>query len=167
MLEFIKVRNVKSPERNAQENAGIDFYIPEKDSFTDDELSKFGKDVYIDGECITILPHGDILIPSGVKSKFENNVALVASNKSGVATKKKLVFGAAVIDSSYRGELHFHLINTSDEPQTIKFSQKIIQFLPYYISTDPVIISNESEEEFFSNTKSSRGAGGFGSTGDF
>ena len=41
-LEFIKVRNVKSPIRDASENAGIDFFVPEKDSFTEDELKKLG-----------------------------------------------------------------------------------------------------------------------------
>ena len=28
-MQFIKIRDVKSPERDASENAGIDFYIPE------------------------------------------------------------------------------------------------------------------------------------------
>lgn len=28
-MQFIKIREVKSPERDVNENAGIDFYIPE------------------------------------------------------------------------------------------------------------------------------------------
>lgn len=164
-MEFIKVRNVKSPERNAQENAGIDFYIPEFDSFTAEELDKFGKGTFIQDNKIIIEPHCDVLIPSGIKSKFSNNLALVANNKSGIATKKKLVYGAQVIDCSYQGEWHFHLINTSNEEQEIEFGQKIIQFIPQVISTEEVVISNESEEEFFSNIHTSRGANGFGSTG--
>ena len=28
-MQFIKIRDVKSPERDVSENAGIDFYIPE------------------------------------------------------------------------------------------------------------------------------------------
>ena len=28
-MQFIKTRDVKSPERDISENAGIDFYIPE------------------------------------------------------------------------------------------------------------------------------------------
>ena len=31
-MQFIKTRDVKSPERDVSENAGIDFYIPENTS---------------------------------------------------------------------------------------------------------------------------------------
>lgn len=164
MIEFIKTRNVKSPERDASENAGIDFYIPEKDSFTPEEIKNFGEHVYVEDNTITIYPHSDIKIPAGIKSKFPNNVALVAYNKSGIATKKKLVVGAQVIDTSYQGEWHLHLINTSDEPQWIEFGQKIVQFIPQIIDTSDVVISNLPENEFFTET-TERGAGGFGSTG--
>lgn len=164
-MEFIKIRNVKSPERNAQENAGIDFYIPEFDSFTSEELSKFGKGTFIQDNKIIIEPHCDVLIPSGVKSKFDNNLALVANNKSGIATKKKLVAGAQVIDCAYQGEWHFHLINTSNEPQEIEFGQKIIQFIPYLISTDEVVIREDVTVDEFFTESTSRGSGGFGSTG--
>lgn len=163
-MNFIKIRNVKNPERNAKENAGIDFYIPEKDSFTPEELIKFGKHIDIINNSIHIKPHSDILIPSGIKSKFANNLALIANNKSGIATKKKLIIGAQVIDNSYQGEWHFHLINTSDEEQVIEFGQKIVQFVPFIIDTNDIIISNETEEEFFIE-KTNRGSGGFGSTG--
>lgn len=30
MIDFIKTRDVKDPIRNVKENAGIDFFIPEK-----------------------------------------------------------------------------------------------------------------------------------------
>lgn len=164
MIEFIKTRNVKNPIRNVKENAGIDFFIPEKDSFTEDELKKFGSNLTIDGNTIKIAPHSDILIPSGIKSKFPENVALIANNKSGIATKKKLVFGASVIDTSYQGEWHFHLINWSDEVQEIEFGQKVIQFVPHLISMDECIVRDVSEDEFFTES-TSRGSNGFGSTG--
>ena len=165
MIEFIKTRNVKNPERDANENAGIDFYIPEKDSYTQEELNNFGDNVTIIDNMITIAPKSDILIPGGIKSKFPNNIALVAQNKSGIATKKKLITGACVIDCSYQGEWFFNLINTSDKPQTIEFGQKIIQYVPEYIYIDDITIhSNITEEEFFTN-KTSRGSGAFGSTG--
>lgn len=164
MIKFIKTRNVKDPVRNAAENAGIDIYIPEKDSFTSDELTAFGPGVKFNDNTITISPHCDIKIPAGIKSKFPNNIALIANNKSGIATKKKLVYGAAVIDSGYQGEWHVHLINVSDEEQTIEFGQKIVQFIPHVIDTSEIVISNQSEEEFFTE-KTERGSGGFGSTG--
>ena len=164
MLEFIKTRNVKSPERNALENAGIDFYIPEKNSYTEEELKTFGSGVSIVDNHINIAPHKDVKIPAGIKSKFPNNIALIAYNKSGIATKKKLIFGAEIIDSSYHGEIHFHLINWSDETQIIEFGQKILQFVPTVISNEELVVRHCSEEEFFT-VHSNRGNGGFGSTG--
>lgn len=165
-MQFIRVRNVKKPVRNVAENAGIDFYVPEFDAFSVGEIAQLGCDCEIDTEnkTITIMPHTDVLIPSGIKSKFPNNIALVAFNKSGVATKKKLIVGAEVIDSAYQGEWHLHLINTSDVPQTISFGQKIVQFIPIVISTDEVEVLDVPEDEFFTE-KTERGAGGFGSTG--
>ena len=104
------------------------------------------------------------MIPSGIKSKFPNSLALVANNKSGIATKKKLVFGASVIDASYQGEWHLHLINTSDNYQEISCGTKVIQFIPHLISTDELEVLDLSPEEFYTE-KTSRGDGGFGSTG--
>lgn len=164
MIEFIKTRNVKDPVRNAAENAGIDVFIPERDSFTEEEASNFGPGVVISGNKIIVRPFCDIVIPAGIKSKFPNNIALVANNKSGIATKKKLIKGAQVIDSSYQGEWHIHLINTSDKSQTLEFGQKIVQFVPYLIDASDIVVSNQSEEEFFTE-KTDRGASGFGSTG--
>lgn len=40
-MQFIKIREVKSPERDVNENAGIDFYIPENtEQFRKDLLAK-------------------------------------------------------------------------------------------------------------------------------
>ena len=165
-LEFIKTRNVKDPVWNPAENAGIDFYIPEKDSFTSNELAAFGDKVSFDtnSNTIYIAPHADIKIPAGIKSKFTNDIALIANNKSGIATKKKLIFGASVIDASYQGEWHIHLINTSDETQTIEFGQKIVQFIPHYIYNEGFVVRDVPESEFFTE-KTERGSGAFGSTG--
>ena len=165
MIEFLKIRNVKDPIWDFNENAGIDVFIPEKDSFTDDELKTFGTNVEFNDNQIIIKAHGDVLIPSGIKSKFPNNVALIAMNKSGIATKKKLDVGASVIDTSYQGEWHFHMVNWSDEDQVIEFGQKIVQFVPYLLYTNGCMIhTNTDEKDFFTN-ETSRGTGGFGSTG--
>ena len=101
---------------------------------------------------------------TSIRSTLKELQDLIANNKSGICTKKKLIFGASVIDCSYQGEWHFHLINTSDHSQEIEFGQKIIQFIPHIISTDDVVISDLPEDEFFSE-KTKRGEGGFGSTG--
>lgn len=185
MIQFIKTRQVKNPIRNVAENAGIDFFIPENTEDFIKALKNKNSDLTIldnieqalflynlneqsyittwDGK-IYIAPHKDIIIPSGIKSKFPNNLALIANNKSGIATKKKLVFGASVIDASYQGEWHLHLINTSKKVQEIECGQKIIQFIPHLISADELEVLDMTEEEFFTE-KTSRGEGWAGSTG--
>jgi len=182
-MQFIKTRQVKDPVRVVGENAGIDIYIPENtDEFKKDFLAKnpnfeapevldesdvtprlLGKSYFYKGQII-IAPHQDAIIPSGIRSKFGPELALIANNKSGIATKKKLVFGASVIDCSYQGEWHLHLINTSDTYQVLKCGEKAIQFIPHLISTEPVEILDLSPEEFYTE-KTSRGEGWQGSTG--
>ena len=183
-MQFIKTRKVKSPERDVKENAGIDFYIPEDNEDFREALHKKNPDLYFldelnEGsllvllnkrlnffrdEAIYIAPHKSIIIPTGIKSKFGPELALIANNKSGVATKKQLIFGASVIDCSYQGEWHINLINTSDNYQVVECGTKVVQFIPHVISTDPVEIVDLSEEEFYTE-KTSRGEGWQGSTG--
>lgn len=173
-MQFIKTRDVKDPIRNPEENAGIDFFVPEyNEEFLKALLAKNGGNTetvfengsYIEADgTIHIAPHTDIIIPSGIRSKFGKNLALIANNKSGVATKKKLIFGASVIDCSYQGEWHMHLFSLSDRWQTIKCGEKIIQFIPHVISTEEIEVLNLTPEEFFVE-KTSRGEGWQGSTG--
>lgn len=163
MIEFLKVRNVKDPIRDVNENAGIDFFIPEKSEELDAEIKAFNGRIGIHDSYLTIPPQEDILIPAGIMSKFDKNIALIANNKSGVSTKNKLIFGASVIDSSYQGEWHLHLINWSNKEQRIEYGKKIIQFIPTVISLDEHKMFNGTAEEFFT-VKTNRGPDGFGST---
>lgn len=163
---FLKIRDVKRPQRKAGD-AGIDFFVPEKnDKFIADlkEANK-EKELKLENDRIVLDPNKDVLIPSGIKSKFGNNLALIAFNKSGVAVKKNLICGACVIDSSYQGEIHLHLINVGDKVQVINFGEKILQFVPVKIENEPINIKEDIPEDEFYTTKSDRGAGGFGSTG--
>lgn len=143
---FTKTKEVKSPVRGHETDAGIDFFIPE------------------DFEEVTLQPNEDILIDSGIKVVVPKGYALIFKEKSGVATKKKLTIGASVVDSDYRGVVHFHLFNNGTEPQTISAGDKIIQGIIFPIALDqPNEVSN-NEYDTYDNTE--RGAGGFGSTGD-
>lgn len=187
-MQFILTRQVKAPERNVKENAGIDIYIPDNtpefaqaikeknaDSVvgTVEDLKEFraytGRDwpeVYYntDRGLIQIAPHCAVIIPTGIRSKFGPNIALIANNKSGIATKKQLIFGASVIDCSYQGEWHVNLINTSNSFQALECGTKAIQFIPHIISTEEVEILDQTPEEFYTE-KTSRGEGWQGSTG--
>jgi dUTPase len=92
-LRFCKIRDVESPSRAHQYDAGIDFYVP--------------ADYRADG----IEPGHAKKIPSGIKADVAVGMALVAFNKSGVATKHGLQVGACVVDSGYEGEIHLHVMN--------------------------------------------------------
>lgn len=143
-MNFVKVRDVKSPSRGTAKSAGIDFYAP-------NDMSE-----------IKIGPGKDVLIPSGIRVRIPEGFALVALNKSGVATKKKLVAGACLIDEDYTGEMHLHLINTSDKEVNIAPGEKILQFV--LIPINYIRMEEVSQEVYDSFGETERGAGGFGST---
>jgi len=161
-----KIRNVKTPSRAHFDDAGIDFYVPSFDEkFIEDFKSKNNSNYYYFTENKLIVePNGKVLIPSGIKVVVPKGYALIAFNKSGIASKKGLVVGAQVVDSSYRGEVHINLLNVTSESQIIEEGQKIVQFILIPIALiDPIVIDKDEYEEYFNNTE--RGEGGFGSTG--
>ena len=141
-MKLQKLRNVKTPNRGTESSAGIDFYVPE------------------DFET-TVLKSGEsVLIPSGIKMQLPRGYALIAFNKSGVAVKQGLSVGACVVDEDYEGEIHLHMINTSDKDQVIATGQKLVQFVLI-----PVAYFDIEEVEALQSRNTERGAGGFGSTG--
>lgn len=144
-LSFIKTRDVKSPVRGHPSDAGIDFFVPE------------------DFETVYLLPGEDVLIDSGIKVIVPRDYALIFKEKSGVAVKKKLTLGASVIDSDYRGVVHFHLFNNGTTAQTISAGEKIVQGIVFPIS---LCEPKEITEENYNLNCTQRGEGGFGSTGD-
>lgn len=115
---------------------------------------------------IQIYPGGRILIPSGIKPLIEPQESmLMAANKSGLASKKGLLYTAEIVDSPYVGEIHIGIINLSRVIQTLKVDEKATQFIhvPIYL-TEPEEIQSE---EFYSESQmwGTRGEGGFNSTG--
>lgn len=172
---FNKVRNVKSPQQAYNYPAGTDIFVPNyTSSFKDDLISKNpNKDDYslsispnLDSMTITIMPHGRINIPSGIRVDIEDkNTCLLVANKSGVASKKGLNHLAELIDADYHGEIHINLYNTGSEPVTITTGDKITQLmnLPIIYPTWCEI----SDDNFIANvTETSRGSNGFGSSGN-
>ena len=145
-MKIAKIRNVKTPQRGTDGSAGIDFFVP------DDYPNKLCE----------IKPLERFFIPSGIKANVPDGYALIAMNKSGVALKKGLVVGACVVDSDYQGEIHLHLINTSDKPVRIQPGDKLTQFLLIPVDHCPVEVVNEGD---LFEEETTRGSGGFGSTG--
>jgi len=162
--------DVKAPVRDAG-NAGVDFFIPNAtvefiNAFT---AKNHPENAYmtVESNKIFIMPHGRVNIPSGIRSYLSPNVALEAQNKSGIATKHGLVYGASVVDANYQGIIHISLINTTDKVVELPLGMKAVQFLPRLIDISPVeVYNNMSLEEFYKDFEfSNRGEGAFGSTG--
>lgn len=175
IIEFVKCREVKSPNRAHSGDAGTDIYIPEYSPlFLASMVAKNGNrniKYKVDQEnennvvlFITIAPQERILIPAGIRVNIKDqNTYLHVENKSGVANNYGLIFGSDIIDPSYRGEIHISLINTSDKPVTIFTGMKVCQLIQhYYVDTDWKEISSV---EFSNLEKTDRNEGGFGSTG--
>ncbi len=114
---------------------------------------------------VEIMPHASINIPSGIKMNLPENIFLIAGNKSGIASKRRLVYLAQVIDNDYMGEVHLNMINLSDLTVTIKAGEKIIQMLPMYQPVMREVKEFDSADELFKDKNSARGEGGFGSSG--
>ena len=141
-MKIQKLRNVKTPNRGTSASAGIDFYVPE------------------DFETASLKPGESVLIPSGIRVQVPRGYALIAFNKSGVAVKQGLSVGACCVDEDYTGEVHLHMINTSNKDQVIATGQKLVQFILI-----PVSYMDVEEVEVLPERNTERGSGGFGSTG--
>jgi dUTP pyrophosphatase len=141
-MKIQKLRNVKTPNRGTAASAGIDFYVPE------------------DFETVSLKPGESVLIPSGIRVQVPRGYALIAFNKSGVAVKQGLSVGACCVDEDYEGEVHLHMINTSNKDQVIATGQKLVQFVLI-----PAAYFDVEEVEEIQSRNTERGAGGFGSTG--
>ena len=78
--------------------------------------------------------------------------------RSSLAWKHSIDVGAGVIDSDYRGNIGVILFNHSDDTFVVNEKDRIAQLILERIATPPVV-------EVAELTETTRGAGGFGSTG--
>jgi len=148
-MRIAKIRDVKTPTRANSTDAGIDFFIP--NSWNDQAHN-----------IQWLKPGESVLIPSGIKVDVPEGFALIAFNKSGVAVKKSLHVGACVVDHGYQGELHLNLTNVGDTEQSIAAGDKIVQFVLLPLGETEVEVVDEKD---LFDAVSSRGEGGFGSSG--
>lgn len=168
-MKYTKVKNVKSPCRANSTDAGIDFFVPDDLVKTDFDLKPKDNVSFAwneDGtlKYINVLSGGRVLIPSGVHVRLEPGTALVLMNKSGIAAKTGLVVGSCVVDETYTGEVHLSMINTSVVGKQILPGDKIVQGLILNVSHS-MPEEFETEADLYEGFESTRGAGGFGSSG--
>lgn len=110
---------------------------------------------------IVIKPGDRAAISTGIKSSIEPGYRVRFYNRSGMALKEGVLVGGGCLDSGYRGEWKVILINTSQiYPYKVVNGQRIAQFS--LESYNAIRIQEISEEDL---TQTSRGTGGFGSSG--
>jgi len=113
---------------------------------------------------IPLAPFQRVNIPSGIYCKMEEpGRALIAHNKSGIASKKGLIFGAQVVDYEYQGEIHLNFINTSSKLVKIYEGDKLMQFIEMPIFTSEIEEAS-ALPDLYPDGETSRATGGFGST---
>jgi dUTP pyrophosphatase len=112
-------------------------------------------------ESLTIQPGQRIAVPVGIAMEFSGpEVVAFVYARSGLAMRFGIGLpnGVGVIDSDYRGEIKVLLMNFSDVPFEIQPGDRIAQLI-----FAPVLASSWEKTDELSAT--SRGSGGFGSTG--
>jgi dUTP pyrophosphatase len=112
-------------------------------------------------EPIQIAPQETVLLPTGLSVYIADpNLAAVILPRSGLGHKHGIVLGNLVglIDSDYQGELKVSCWNRSQEHFTVNPGERIAQlvFIPVVQAAFEIV------ETFI---ESSRGEGGFGSSG--
>jgi dUTP pyrophosphatase len=109
-------------------------------------------------EELTIAPGETKTVPTGVKMAIPAGYVGLVWDKSGHASKSSIKTMAGVIDSGYRGEIKIVMINLGKADFKITKDMKVAQILFQPVARATLNIKESLDE-------SSRGEGGFGSTG--
>lgn len=109
---------------------------------------------------ITIAPGARVLIPTGLKIALPQGYELQVRPRSGLALKNGIVLpnSPGTVDEDYRGELQVIVMNAGQEAFTVERGMRIAQAV-----LAPVVRAIWDEVPTLDET--SRGEGGFGSTG--
>ena len=118
-----------------------------------------GMDVF-SMETLLIPPMRRTLVNTGLAFEVPKGYEIQVRPKSGLALKEGITVlnTPGTIDSNYRGELGIVLINHSSKPYLVEKGKKIAQIVLQRVET----IAFKEVKELKGTT---RGAGGFGSTG--
>lgn len=111
-------------------------------------------------EPITLKPLERKLIPTGLKIELEHGYEAQIRPRSGLSIKHgiTLINCIGTIDEDYRGEVCIPVVNVSNEEYTILPNERIAQMVIAKYEQAKIEVVTEL-------TETSRGEGGFGSTG--
>lgn len=110
---------------------------------------------------LSLAPGQCELLPSGLAVHIADpNLAGLILPRSGLGHKHGIVLGngTGLIDSDYQGELKVSVWNRADVAYTIEPGERIAQFVLIPVVAAELAVVDEFDE-------STRGVGGFGSTG--
>lgn len=108
----------------------------------------------------TLEPGKSILVTTGFSLELPKNTEAQIRPRSGLALKHQITVlnSPGTIDCGYRGEVGVILINHGSQSFAVEKGMKIAQMVVKPVLTVEVIIKDSLED-------SSRGTGGYGSTG--
>lgn len=109
---------------------------------------------------LTLKPHERAIIPTGIAIALPHGYEAQIRARSGMAAKFGVVpaNGIGTIDADYRGEIGVVLLNTSNEAFVVEPGMRIAQMVIARYET----VEWDEVEDLEATT---RGAGGYGSTG--
>ena len=111
-------------------------------------------------EPITLKPLERYLVPTGLKIELEHGYEAQIRPRSGLSIKHgiSLINCVGTVDEDYRGEVCVGLVNLSNEAYTIQPDERIAQMVIARVEQAEIQVVTELSE-------TTRGEGGFGSTG--
>lgn len=101
---------------------------------------------------------GKLLVPTGISVAIPPGYYGRIAPRSGLALKNSIDVGAGVIDGDYRGKVGVILFNFDDQPFVISAGDRIAQLILEKYAEAPVEVVDTLPP-------TTRGSGGFGSTG--
>jgi len=118
-----------------------------------------GLDLYA-ADTLTLAPGARALVPTGIALAIPPGFAGLVLPRSGLALRHGVTIlnTPGLIDAGYRGEIKALLINLGQEPVTLNRGERIAQLVIQRV--EHVTLAPVREL-----TPTTRGAGGFGSTG--
>lgn len=139
---------IKLPIKKTHENALLPTFAHASDA---------GMDLYT-RESVTVLAGEKAVVGTGIAMAIPEGYVGLIWDKSGIAIKSGLKVLGGVIDAGYRGEVMVGIINLSKEDYTFEAGHKVAQMI-IQERIQPDIIEVDSLDD------TTRGEGGFGSTG--
>ncbi len=111
-------------------------------------------------EPLVLAPGARAAVPTGLAMAIPDGYEVQVRPRSGLAFKHGLTVANApgTIDSDYRGEVKVLLVNLGAAPVTIERGMRIAQLVPAAVTRARLVVVETLDD-------TTRGAGGFGSTG--